>query len=1141
MGLTFAAQPILNSPYAYPCRHWRLVDGAPSDDIVEMRRQSEYVTPVPPARRQAGQGALTLGVAGLSSEEQQFDPAPIINEIRRRVDAWRQLPNPADWGVTAETARLLQHWRHYDFPGPRPFFCQVEAAETVIWLTEVAGILPEGGGGGGGRRGYGGILPDGGVGGGRRGYDDILPAGGGGRRRGYDGILPESNGRGRRREYDGMLPEGGTGGSRRRGEYDGMLPGGGGGSRRGRGYDAIAPAGGVGGRRGQGGRGRRRGYEGIRSHLVRCNGDANPDLFRIALKLATGAGKTTVMAMLIAWQTVNAVRYPNRRAFTKGFLVVTPGITIRDRLRVLLPNDPENYYAHRDLAPKDMLGDVRKARVVITNYHAFRRREQEALTAGTRRLVQGRTGAAPDTLESEGQMLRRVMPELLRLPRTLIINDEGHHCYRERAAEAAAERALAAEERPEAEQNNAAARLWIGGLEAVRRTTGVIGTIDLSATPFFLRGSGYPEGTLFPWTVCDFSLMDAIESGIVKIPRVPVADNAPGGGGDAGAASFYNPTFRNLWGNIRDELPRAGRRVGRDLDPRNLPSELLSALDALYGHYEKTFELWDDARLDTPPVFIVVCSNTAVSKLIYDYIAGFETDGEAGGGGGDTFLGHFPLFRNYDGNGRRLALPRTLLIDSAQLESGDALAADFRAAAADALGRFRRERAQRGGERPASGDANGAGAAGISDAELLREVMNTVGKPGRLGAGIRCVVSVSMLTEGWDANTVTHILGVRAFGTQLLCEQVVGRALRRQSYDLNEDGLLAAEYADVLGVPFDFTAAPVVAPPKPPAPTVRVYAVRPERDRLEIVFPRVTGYRVELPDERIGARFSPDSALELTPELVGPSVTSNQGIIGQGVDLTLAHLAAVRRQTIIYELARHLLERGFREPGATPPLHLFPQARRIVARWLDEGYLRCIGGTEPAQALYLPIADLVAERIRAAIVDEMGDGGGGARRIKAVIDPYTPTGSTRYVNFVTASRNRWQTDAGKCHINWAVCDQGWETEFCRVVEQHPRVVAYAKNRGLGLEVPYRMQSSSRVYLPDFIVRIDDGRGPDDLLNLVAEVKGYRGEDATAKALTMRSYWAPGVNNLGDYGRWAFHEFASVYEMAAEFEGVAAGV
>src|SRR5690625_1178267 len=151
-----------------------------------------------------------------------------------------------------------------------------------------------------------------------------------------------------------------------------------------------------------------------------------------------------------------------------------------------------------------------------------------------------------------------------------------------------------------------------------------------------------------------------------------------------------------------------------------------------------------------------------------------------------------------------------------------------------------------------------------------------------------------MLTEGWDANTVTHVLGVRAFGTQLLCEQVVGRALRRQSYDLNEDGLFNVEYADVLGVPFDFTAKPVVAPPQPPRQTVEVKAVRPERDGLEIRFPRVAGYRVELPGERLTAKFDDDATLVLTPDLVGPSITRVEGIIGQGADLTLEHLEEMR-------------------------------------------------------------------------------------------------------------------------------------------------------------------------------------------------------------------------------------------------------
>jgi type III restriction enzyme len=208
-----------------------------------------------------------------------------------------------------------------------------------------------------------------------------------------------------------------------------------------------------------------------------------------------------------------------------------------------------------------------------------------------------------------------------------------------------------------------------------------------------------------------------------------------------------------------------------------------------------------------------------------------------------------------------------------------------------------------------------------------------------------------MLTEGWDASTVTHILGVRAFGTQLLCEQVVGRGLRRQSYELNDDGLFNVEYADILGIPFDFAAKPVVAPPAKPRETVRVQAVKPDRDALEIVFPRVEGYRVELPDERLEARFGPDHVLHLTPQLVGPSVTKNQGIIGEGVDLTVAHLDDVRSSTVLFHLARHLVYNKYRDPGEEPKLHLFGQLKRITRQWLEGGYLTCSGGTDHAQVL----------------------------------------------------------------------------------------------------------------------------------------------------------------------------------------------
>ena len=304
------------------------------------------------------------------------------------------------------------------------------------------------------------------------------------------------------------------------------------------------------------------------------------------------------------------------------------------------------------------------------------------------------------------------------------------------------------------------------------------------------------------------------------------------------------PIFRNLWAHIRPKMPKKGRAKSGYLDPLKLPVELQTAMEALYGHYERTDALWQEEGVAPPPCFIVVCNNTATSKLVYDYISGFLRENDDGSKTLEN--GRLALFRNFDEHGNPIARPPTLLIDSEQLESGEALDADFRKMAADEIERFRRERVQRTGQQHA--------AESITEQELLQEVMNTVGKPDQLGANIRCVVSVSMLTEGWDANTVTHVLGVRAFGTQLLCEQVIGRSLRRQSYDLNEENLFNVEYADVLGIPFDFTAKPVVVKPQPPRETVQVRAVSPERDHLEIRFPRVEGYRIELPEEQLTAR-----------------------------------------------------------------------------------------------------------------------------------------------------------------------------------------------------------------------------------------------------------------------------------------------
>jgi len=855
--------------------------------------------------------------------------------------------------------------------------------------------------------------------------------------------------------------------------------------------------------------------------MQRASRDANPELVRLALKLATGAGKTTVMAMLIAWQTVNAVRRANSNRFTRGFLVVAPGITIKDRLRVLQPNDPDSYYQSRELVPADMLEDVNRAKIVITNYHAFKLRERLQLSKTGRALLQGPTGEPVNTLETEGQMIQRVMPELMGLKNIVVLNDEAHHCYRERVGDAE-EEDLAGEDREEAKRNNEAARMWISGLEAVKRKLGVRQVIDLSATPFFLRGSGYAEGTLFPWTMSDFSLMDAIECGIVKLPRVPVADNIPGS---------EVPMFRDLWRHIRTKMPKKGRGLAEKaggLDPLSLPPQLQTALDALYGHYEKMFALWQQAGVSVPPCFIIVCNNTSTSKLVYDFISGFERENEDGST--NLIEGRLPLFRNYDEHGNPLARPNTLLIDSEQLESDEGLDDNFRKMAANEIERFRREILERGG-RAADDLRQGKS---LDDVTLLREVMNTVGKPGQLGASIRCVVSVSMLTEGWDANTVTHVLGVRAFGTQLLCEQVIGRALRRQSYDLNEEGLFDVEYADVLGVPFNFTAKPVVVKPLLPRETVQVRAVRPDRDALEIRFPRVEGYRVELPEERLTAAFGPESVLELTPDLVGATVTRNAGIIGEEIDLSLQHLEDLRPSSLLFHLTKRLIETKWRDPGEEPKLYLFGQLKRIAKDWLDS-CLICNGSTYAAQLMYQQLADMACKRITDGIVTKMAQ----EHPVKAVLDPYNPTGSSSHVNFSTSKLSCWQTDARRCQINWVVLDSDWEAELCRVVEAHPRVRAYVKNQNLGFEVPYRYGSIARKYLPDFIVLIDDGHGDDDQLHLVVEIKGSRREDAKEKKSTMEGYWVPGVNRLGSYGRWAFAEFTNVYDIQAGFDAMVA--
>ena len=354
MSEEFYKKPILNSPYEYPSSHWEMVNGLPTQKIISTRRRAEFITPIPKPKKQNSANTDIFDESlGLSDGSQKYDPISIINELRMHVDAWRELPSEQDWLVTPDTARLLKHWRHYQFNGLRPFFCQVEAVEVAIWLAEVA-------------------------------------------------------------------PKRGNTGKN------------------------------------------------FLDYLKNANEDANPGLLRLALKLATGAGKTTVMSMLIAWQTVNAVRQPNSKKFTRGFLIVAPGLTIKDRLRVLQPNDPNSYYQSREILPHDMLADLERAKIVITNYHAFKLRERIDISKGGRALLKGKNGEDLNTLETEGQMLQRVIPELMGIKNIMILNDEAHHCYREKPGDDA-EGKFKGDEKKEADKNREAARLWISGLEIIAK------------------------------------------------------------------------------------------------------------------------------------------------------------------------------------------------------------------------------------------------------------------------------------------------------------------------------------------------------------------------------------------------------------------------------------------------------------------------------------------------------------------------------------------------------------------------------------------------------------------------------------------------------------------------------------------------
>jgi len=970
--------PVLNSPYAEPCRHFRFGDEGITDEVVEERRRSEYFVPIPATRRSGKQLALAAEWTAERIESNEF-----VNRVRDQVARWRL---GGYVGTTRTTKRLLDYWTASDRER-RLFFCQIEALETAIFVHEVAS---------------------------------------------------------------------------------------------------------------------RYGAPWIENQLREAANDANPGLYRQALKMATGSGKTVVMAMLIAWQSLNKVENPQDGRFSDAFLIVAPGITIRDRLRVLLPEEPENYYDARDIVPPELRERLSRAKVHVANYHQFLPRETITAPTLTKKFATG--GDADAFKESPDDVARRVLREIGAKRGLVVINDEAHHCYRRRVG--AAEERLTGEERREAEQREEEARVWISGLEAIQKRAGIRVVYDLSATPFFLRGSGYSEGTLFPWVISDFSLIDAIESGIVKVPRVPVDDDQM-----SGAA----PTYRELWTRLAKDLPKKGRATDAVGGAPELPAALEGALRSLYGNYLKYYERWQQGETgETPPVFIVVCNNTNVSKLVYDWVAGYERTLP----GGSTALapGALDVFSNVEDADWR-ARPNTILVDSVQLEAGGALSEEFKRVAAREIEEFRQEYRRR---------YPGRDADEIPDSDILREVMNTVGKPGRLGEHVRCVISVSMLTEGWDANTVTHVLGVRAFGTQLLCEQVVGRALRRTSYVVGEDGLFPPEYAEVYGVPFSFIPTNgVVKEQAPRAPATLVKAL-PERESWEIRFPNVTGYRYDLPRERLDCAWAPESKFVLSPRLV-PIKTELDAIVGEGSVHDLSDLEAHRPQEVEYAIARLTLERYFRDDEGVVQPWLFPQVLTITRRWIEE----CVSLEDHAFPQLLLLAELAhqaAERIYRGIARTQAD----EAVLKPIVNHYNPEGSTRFVQIET--RKETYRTKEKCHVSHVIIDSGWEAKLASALEEMPEVRSYVKNQGVNLRIPYTIGGVEHEYIPDFIALVEDGHGPDDPLHLILECSGQQLLEKEAKVETAATLWVPAVNHAATHGRWAFFEVTNPWAAQRDIRG-----
>ncbi|QSR87646.1 DEAD/DEAH box helicase family protein [Candidatus Methylacidiphilum infernorum] len=898
--------PILNSPFEEPTRYWAYEPGQPV--LKEGRRPAGYYLK---ARTRGPHTALL---------EEEFVPLELVNTLRERVKQWRERGYP---GVTSITRQLLNHWNNPERER-KLFFCQREAAETLLFLVEAS------------------------------------PA----ERQGI--VVPKDNG----------------------------LP-------------------------------------------------------RYACKMATGSGKTAVMGMVIAWQVLNKLANPQDRRFCDAVLIVCPNLTIKERLQVLLPWKPGNYYEKFDLVPPGMLERLQQGKFQITNWHLFQPKDDSRSKSVVQR--------GP---ESNAAFCRRVLKELGSKQNILVINDEAHHAYRPAPLPDELRQQLSTEEIAEREE----ATLWVSGLDRIHAERGINFCADFSATPFYIKGSGYEEGSPFPWVVSDFGLVDAIESGIVKVPRVPVDDNT----------GELIPRYFGLWELINKQLPASERQTARQrAKPESVLREAQDALATLASEWKRTFEEFRKADSPVPPVFIVICDNTDLAKLVHEHIAKGKVLAE---------------LENRDGQAEV-----TFRIDTKLLAEAEAAVE----------GETKQEAAER-----------------------LRKVVDTVGKTEWEGEGeppgkyIRCVVSVGMLNEGWDAQNVTQVLGLRAFTSQLLCEQVVGRGLRR----LNYNDFTEPEYVDVYGVPFEVIPVKKKAVSRTEVPRISTLVrALPERKYLEITFPRVEGYVF---DVRSRLRVDWDSVPNLvisptkapTEVMVKPAVGYRLGRpdrLGPGLEVLHNRNPFHREnrlQSTVYELAAEITGRLKEKRHDCTARHvLFPQVLHIVREFLKRVDLK--EDTVLEELALLKYRQQIVERLMEAIEPDVE---AGEPPLLPVIERFRPIGSTSEVRFRTV---RPTVGTTKSHISHVVLDAPkWEHTVAFQLERMPEVISYARNDHLDFIISYEWQGVRHEYRPDYLIRL---RQPGDSeLKVILEVKGFETELDRQKEAAARR-WVKAVNHHRELGHWAF--------------------